>query len=849
MKSSIKQTKEYQKKAKKILASEENNKLRKTMNELIPIRAYNKKLECFELVDGSFFDIIQIQCRDLNSIGLTEVDNDNKSFARLWRLYANDLKLVSMNFPIDTSQQQSYFKKVLKRTENPEYKSRLITQLEMLNLIENYQENQFYFFGFWDSEAEMYEQRTKIFSLLGQRQLVEKISQEKKEKIIFKFNNKNTSLSDYRYTEKQTQDDRTENEVLGFDKKLLQRIQCQGGIDFDSEDRFTITGDGYEACLSVWQYPETLDLYWLQNLTNIQNVVTTIDISPLDKGEVKKNINKSMGEQDSRYQTAKEHTERRDAQMRYAELDELIHDINHTGEIIESVNIRMFVSAPTWEKLDSSLDEIRTLLDSVPFKTTVFMGEQFADFTSFYKPASKQEQGVVFERKGSPFTTKTLAGGNPFHYSSLSDPNGSYFGESQTHGTVLFDYFENNSKRTHYNGLALGVMGSGKSTLLKKILDDRAVRGDFIRAFDVADEYTDLARQRGGKIISLDGSDGILNPLEILRTSDSERESYTHHLAKLSTIYRFLKPEVDSEEIYKFENLLNELYINMGFITEDGSPAKQRITGLNAKKYPIFSDLLALIDEKLHIDLSAMNEMEQYIAKKNIDVVLKVYEAVNNLVTSYGNIFNGHSSIDNVMDTQIVIFNIKGLSKMKESIFDAQIFSALSLCIDNCVKIGTTMKNGWEAWKSGDTMNGIPWEDITRFLIFFDECHRVVNTNKLSAVNQIVTYCREARKHFGGILFATHCVGDLAPEGSTTEALQQIGKIFELCQYKFLLKGDSSAVEDFKRVFRKEVTDTELEDVPIFEQGETILVISGYKNIRFKVFITDEEEMLFKGGA
>lgn len=848
-KEQVRAGKQLAKKRKKILNSSENIELQKKKEKHLPIKEYNKRLRCFVMQDGSFFDIIQIQCRDLNSVGLVEVLNDNKAFVRLLRMYANDLKIVGMNFPIDSSVQQQYFKKVIKRTENPEYLKELRTQMEILSLIENHFENQFYFFGFWETEEEMRKQRDSIFSLLEQRQLVEEISQEKKEKILYKFNNKNTSLSNYRFDGRISDEERFENEVLGFDKKLIQRIQPQGGIDFDSEDRFSIAGDGYEACIHVCQYPESVGLYWLQDLMNLENVISVIDISPKDKNVVKQNINKSMSEQDSRYQTAKDSTERYDAQARYGELTQLYHDVQHSNEVVESMNVRLFVAEPTWEKLDSRIQDIQTELD-VDYKTTIYLGEQYEDFMSFYKPSKKQDNTPIYEHRGAPVTTTTLSAGNPFHFSSLSDPNGSFFGETHgTHGAVFYDIFEQNSKRTHYNALALGIMGSGKSTLLKKILKERVVRGDFIRAFDVSGEYTTLAHHYGGKIITLDGSNGILNHLEILRTADTERESYTHHLAKLSTIYRFLKPSATDGELFQFENLLNELYVRLGFINPDGSPARERITGLDPKQYPIYTDLLNLINEQLNVDMSVMTETERYIAKKTIDSVFDVHETINNLVTSYGNIFNGHSSIENIMDTQIVIFNIQGLANMKESVFDAQIFSALSMCIDNCIKIGTTMKNGWEAWKSGDMVNGIAWEDITRYLILFDECHRVVNTNKLMAVNQLVTYSREARKNFGGIIYATHCIGDLAPEGSSTEALQQISKIFELCQYKFLLKSDSSAVVDFKRVFRTEVTDVELEEVPSFEQGETILVISGYKNIRFKVFLTDEEDMIFKGGA
>lgn len=859
LKEQKKAEKEIARKKKKILKNSENNEVRRMVNEIIPIKGYNTYLEAFEMIDGSYFDIMEIRCKDLNAIGEEAVNIDCKTFLKFLRLYANDIKIVGMNFPIDTSSQQNYFNHILKRTENPIYRNYINHQLEIMKVLEEMQENQFYLFAYWKDDREMGEQRGRIYNVLGQRGLINKIDQRKKEMILFKVNNKNTPLSNYRPVPQLSEEQKLENETLGFDKALIQRIQPQGGINFTDEDRFTHTGDGYEACLSIWDYPEVLNLFWMQDFMTIRNGVSVMELSPMDKGEVKRNINRSMGEQQSRYDTAKDSTDRRDAQARYSELEELINAINHTGEIIEKVNIRLFVSAPTWQELDNRIDEIKTNLESNQYKCTIYVGEQYEDWTSIYKPFSKQVNNMLYERKGHPFTSNTIAHGNPFHFSSLSDPFGSYFGESEaTKGAVMFDYFYKSNKRTHYNGLAIGTMGSGKSTLLKKIFQDRANKGDFIRAFDVAGEYTSLVHHYGGKLINLDGSDGRINPLEVLRTSDDERQCYTQHVAKLNTIYRFLKPTATDSELYTYENLLGELYIRFGLMDEKGSPVmpdetgntnNPRITGLRPNQYPIFSDLSALAGEKLAVDITEMTENEKYVYTKFMDSVIEVKAVIDNVISNYRDMFDGYTTMENILDTQIVVFNIKGLAKMTPNIFDAQIFSALSMCYDNCVKLGTTMKNAYEANLSGDKVNGIEWEDLTRFLIILDEAHRIINTNKLSAVNQIVTYCREGRKFFGGILFASQSIDDFAPEGSSSEALMQIKQIFALCQYKFILKEDGIAIDSLKRVFRNEITDNEVEGVPEFEQGETLLVISGDRNVKFKVFLTEEENQLFEGGA
>ena len=204
--------------------------------------------------------------------------------------------------------------------------------------------------------------------------------------------------------------------------------------------------------------------------------------------------------------------------------------------------------------------------------------------------------------------------------------------------------------------------------------------------------------------------------------------------------------------------------------------------------------------------------------------------------------------MENILDSQIVFFNIQGLVKMQERVFDSQIFSALSLCYDNLVKVGTLMKDGYEKYQKGEP-GGIAWEDITRFLILFDESHRVINANKLEAVDQVITYEREARKYFGGITLASQSVNDYVPEGSSQDSINKIKTLFELSQYKFIMQQDTNASDVLRNVFKNELTEDDIEIIPQLEMGETILCISGMTNIHFNIYITEEEQQLFAGGA
>ena len=107
-----------------------------------------------------------------------------------------------------------------------------------------------------------------------------------------------------------------------------------------------------------------------------------------------------------------------------------------------------------------------------------------------------------------------------------------------------------------------------------------------------------------------------------------------------------------------------------------------KITELPAKSYPILEELLPFIDraEQEETNLDTVNYLRN------------IKQVVGSLVRNFGNIFNGHTSIDNLIDTQVVIYNIAELSGKRSEIFDAQLFNALSLCWANAVKTGSRMK-------------------------------------------------------------------------------------------------------------------------------------------------------------
>lgn len=806
-------------------------KKKNEVTSLIPIKEIDFEKEYFIYSDGTIMDFIQINPKDIKNLDDDERRLDNSYFEKFYKLTSEDIKIWALNFPEDTTEQKKYFSDKIQKSKNPMFKELLDTALLQVEYLqENYLTREFYMQIFCETEEEYRKTIDNIQSVLGmnERALTNRISLEKKVEILYKINNKNR---------------RIDNEKSSFsNKNLISKIQPEGGIFFEAD--YARTGVGYETCIHTFKFPDVLDENWLMNLCRKDNTITTIDLYTLEKGVVQANINKSIGEQDSRSRFAQNYEQYYDAELRKEELRQLYDEISRMGEVVKMLQIRIYVYAMTREELESRCEKIINDLGTDEYKSAIFLNEMEEEWKSQYLPYRKQCTKLSFE--GNPFKTEAIAGGNPFYTSELRDPNGNYMGATPSGGSVLFDEFHKSKTRLQYHCVAIGLQRSGKSTYLKKRFEYNAARGNFIRCFDVTGEFKNMTREYGGKVINFDGNEGMLNWLEIKQVTDNEFVNYARHIAKVQSIYRSAKVECASHEMNRFHEILDVLYEKFDLKPHVG----KKITKLPVNAYPTLTDLInTTLDEMERMKVTEYAETEKaLIAEKMIDYD-HILDQLKKLKETYGKIFDGITSIENVMDEQIITYDLSNVKELEDSIFTAILINLLSLSWDNCVTNGIIMK---EKWESGQ----IDWEDVVRFLIIIDESHRWVNTSKPQVLEMIDIFMREAPKFFGSLLFASHSIRDFFPtlDGSGTgsvdaRVMNQLKNIFELTQYKVLFHQESSAIPMLDVAFGSMLTVSQKNRIPLLGQGECILCIANEHNIEYKVFLTEKERVLFAGGA
>ena len=631
---------------------------------------------------------------------------------------------------------------------------------------------------------------------------------------------------------------KSSNKSNDFNPFFVRKVQPQGGVKFD--EKFIKKGDGYEIVVHLYEYKNQVNYFWLLQLTSIKNVITTIDISTEKKRTALKSINKSLVEQKNRYREETNEVNAIEAQSTYSNLHQLAEDITNFGEVIKLVHIRYYLADKTKAGLEEKVKDLLEELEGLGYRATICLNEQEYEWRSLFSPYSEQ---INFKNKrsGKAIPSSSIGGGYFFHFTQLNDPTGVYLGTTTTGGNVLFDLFTKDNIRKSYNAVVFGMMGAGKSTLLKKLVLDNAIQGQTIRVLDVVGEFKDLVLELGGSTVSLDGTNGMINPLQILATIVDENtnnvnneKSFMVHIAKVSTMYKFLNPNCSVEEQREFDKLLNKFYHHFGI-------EKNRACEYNVKEYPTMSQFLQYIKETLDIDVE--NEIiNPKIPKTKIERLDAIILNIESIVRDYKDLFDGHSTVDDITNKPILSFDLRNLTQFDIRVFNAQVFNILTLLWNNALVQGRKEKSLFDNKTKS-------FDECKKYMILIDEAHRIINSNNPTAVEYLIGFQREARKYFGGLIFATQSIRDIAPSNLNNEMFEKIKTMFDLTQYKFIMQQDSNALDTLSNVFNGQLSDSELSSIPKLEQGNCILSINGFGNISFNIEASSEELELFKGGA
>lgn len=625
-----------------------------------------------------------------------------------------------------------------------------------------------------------------------------------------------------------------------IDLSLIAKIQSKGGVTFSSSDYINL-GSSFLKVINIYEMPTKITDNWMRKITNFEDCITTIDQVAKRKADVAAAINKSILEQQLRADDAEKYTDWKNAKKEETDLALLYEKIVEMGEVIKYVHIRIFVSSFSIEALNKKCEYIMKELEAINFTPSVYLNQGKVHYKSIMQGLKKQNQENNFQfgnllGRSQVLTSEQIALGNPFHYSALADPTGSFFGFTSSQGSFIFEPFTKYGSRQSAHGIITGLPRFGKSSLLKKLLRQRFEKGDYVRIISSSSEFINIVKEFGGVFLT---DELVLNPLEILESSEDDYANFATHISKCTTFYKAVNKEATEELLTSYTNILKEFYHENGFV-----PGKNKIVGLPSSSYPVFSDFLKYlsshIDNVKDLDTSSMNEIEkEMLVRESLNYKL-LYEQIKKIVDVYGKYFDKKSTITNIALEKIVCVDIENI-KQKSDIFIAYMVNILSLFYDNCILHGKKTKKLFDEGK-------ISFDEATKFMILADEAHNYINANMEMVLDMVNVFLREAPKYFGSLWFASHSLADFYPSGNELSS-SKMKILFGLTQYKVMFKQLESDAEIIRNVYQDKLSLSHLKKMQNFSRGQCLFLISGESISQVDIWLSKDYEIgIYKGG-
>ena len=769
--------------------------------------------------------ILSVQGYNLSGLSKSEYDDVLAAYWSLHKSYLKPFKEIYTGFPEKNKDNQDYLKAKMTTQGNKQKNLYRQEELRKLQVVEKeFRSRQSFVVVYGDSKEDLEDNYRSMLESGSKLLKLKKVDREGVETLFSLLNHGGKVLKKEGSTRKRT---------------------APTSISFNYAKTIPVE-NRHEAILVVSSLATSVKRKWLLDFINREKVdATTVDYDFDEKVNYSKDISDSMEVLKKKYRKAKRDSNKDRFEASYQQLRQINSNMENHGEVIKKVTIRILVSANNAQELATKVESLQKFFNkSRGHQVDVYSNMAFFDWSSRFVSNQLQEKLAV-GRSGLERSALSLSLGFAHNQTFLHDKRGLYYGRTKTQGSVYLDWFNKTEDRLSYDIFISGSKGSGKSTLLKKLTLDNYLKDNFVYIYDKAKEFRDLVPLLNGIYLSLDGSDGLLNMLQVFPFGSTHSDGsidewgcFNHHVKE--TIAR-LKNWIDisKDEELDISAILRDFY--QKFFENQGKTWEAfSITSLNNREYPTFDDLHAYLNSNQAIQTAPTT-------------LARLTKLVLNVVTTKRKAFVGHTTMDGILTNQVIAFDVSGISDGDTGDFDILFHVSMTLLLAMAQTRGRKEKAAYE--------NGTKdFKDIIRTLIVVDECHNILNPNKLQAVSMFDTAMREDRKFFYGVALATQLIETMLPangaqmSGQEGQAIQKLKNIIGLCQYKVWMKQAELSIPTLKEYFSTHFKPSDYDELPKYKVkkgygSEMILSGTGGRSLEMYFYATPHEIKIFKGGA
>lgn len=168
--------------------------VKKTTLDIVPYKGIIDAKNNFIINKNGFADVLLMQGYNLPGMSESAQMNLINSYNQLLCMYVYPFKNITIYTPIDTSEQQKYYKNLAARTTNKKLKRKLMeTYFEMKYFSENDYNKEFYVIIYADTVEELRECRDDFIRYAGSIS-IHQIPYRRKKSLYFRLNNPSKTM-------------------------------------------------------------------------------------------------------------------------------------------------------------------------------------------------------------------------------------------------------------------------------------------------------------------------------------------------------------------------------------------------------------------------------------------------------------------------------------------------------------------------------------------------------------------------------------------------------------------------------------------------------------------------------
>lgn len=566
--------------------------------------------------------------------------------------------------------------------------------------------------------------------------------------------------------------------------------------------------------LLIKNLPMSFDqLCLLRKVAQIKNTTLSMRISQMNRATAISLVDKQMKSNISTIKN-KNGTQQLDAVRESEEMNKFFEKFRSDEDKMLFVNIYIEMYGETKEKLNSVFTSVKSNLEMMSFELLRY--EQKEGFLGVC-PLTQDKLHIL--SNNVPGTS--LAALYPFSYSTKTDTNGMYLGQTADGGYMFVDFRKRTSTVTNGNYFIGGESGYGKSYLCKKIISQFLAHGN-VRAFifDYENEYSEPISNLGG--VNIDATDVRyrINPLQVRafknideveededfkdlpRLEAFESKAYlSQHLSWLKDFLRYVIPHLQGKDMDMMMALIKDMYYFKGITDETD------FKDMSNEEFPTFTDLYKFIEIVI-----AQKSNYPFYKLYSDEMIAGCLLMVNELACgSLAPMFNGHTTLPT---REIININLQELVLGETKRTQAYLFNMMTYMWSKVIL------------KDMDT------------LIHVDELYLLCDKDNPMAIQYLRNFEKRARKYNAYVGVATQQLADV----SAPEIYMYTSALFNTPSFKFLFNPGALDIGNYKKLTR--ISDSQVSILQECSKKECLVFI-GKEVYKMIVGTLSYEKSLF----